>query len=453
MGRDGVNLLEMGLRYATTGELTPVAKVMSGGGHVPGGLLQLLVGLPLMVAPHFRSPVVVVQAFHLVAGLVTLLVVRRAAGSVFATVFALCWWLSPWRLYHSGLIWEPAYLYLPAALHLWACWRSRAPDPPLWASALLGLVLAATPQIHASFVVLWALTALLWLRGALRIRWTGMAAGALVGALTLIPTAAAYLEGTAPEVAPSDGFLGRGLLTVHPLLKGILYWFRLGALDVGRNLRDTVFLDAGDPAHARVADVVVAGGWGVQALSVASVALALVATWWYFRPLFRLGWKRWWREGLWTPRGTGAEAGPEPGSDASPNGRGEAASLPAPEPAWLREYAFAAFLAVAVASALSPVTIQRWHLVIAIHAASLPVAAWIVATWQGGRWLQAAILAFLLLRFPIAGLIGAGHPWYEPGWMEEPMQPPERILERIGPVIPERYLPPPGERRLPGRGG
>ena len=166
MGRDAVHLLEMGLRYASSGELTPVAKQMSGGGNVPGGLLQLLVGVPLMIAPHFRSPVVVTQVFHLVAGVVTLLVVRQAAGSVFAAVFALCWWLSPWRLHHSGLIWEPAYLYLPAALHLWACWRSRVAGAPLVASAVLGLVLTATPQIHASFVVLWALTALLWLRRA-----------------------------------------------------------------------------------------------------------------------------------------------------------------------------------------------------------------------------------------------------------------------------------------------
>lgn len=429
MGRDAVHLLEMGLRYATSGELTPVAKQMSGGGNVPGGLLQLLVGVPLMLEPHFRAPVVVVQAFHLVAGVVTLLVVRRAAGSVFAAVFALCWWLSPWRLYHSGLIWEPAYLYLPAALHLWACWRSRS-DPSILASIVLGLVLTATPQIHASFVVLWALTALLWLRSALRIRWASLAAGAGVGALTLIPTALAYLSGAAPAVAPSDGFLGRGLLTVHPLLKGILYWFRLGALDVGRNLRSTVFLDGSDPAHAEVAGAVVASAWVVQVLSVASVAVALVATWWYFRPLFRLGWRRWWREGLWSPPAAGKES----------------------DPAWLREYAFAGFLAVAVASALSPVTIQRWHLVIAIHAASLPVAAWIVATWRRGPWLQAAILAFLLLRFPITAFVGAGHPWYEPGWMAEPMDPPERIRERIGPVIPEAYFPPPGLRRLPGRG-
>ena len=33
---------------------------------------------------------------------------RQAVGTKHAAVFLLVYWLSPWRLYHSGFVWEPS---------------------------------------------------------------------------------------------------------------------------------------------------------------------------------------------------------------------------------------------------------------------------------------------------------------------------------------------------------
>ena len=83
----------------------------------------------------------------------------------------MLYWLSPWRLYHAGFLWEPGMMFLPAAIHLGSCWLLRPSDGPaslakesktetvrLAASIALGIVLVGSLQIHASFVVLVAAT-------------------------------------------------------------------------------------------------------------------------------------------------------------------------------------------------------------------------------------------------------------------------------------------------------
>ena len=58
-------------------------------------------------------------------------------------------------------------------------------------------------------------------------------------------------------------------------------------------------------------------------------------------------------------------------------------------------------------------TIQSWHVLVALPAASLPVALWLDDCWPPGRrWLRWALLLFLALRLPEAVVVGAGHPAY-----------------------------------------
>lgn len=397
VGGDQRILLDLGLDYARTGHLEPVAKTSSGGGSVPGALLQLVIGLPLRVWQDPRSPVALAGLFHLVAGIVLARTLTQAAGGRQAVFFLAVWWLSPWRLYHSGFLWEPAYLVLPAAVHLWASWRLRE-NARFIPSAVLAATLLLTFQIHMSAMLLLVLTAILVARRLVRLSWAGAAAGAVAGAIPLAPTLRAALAGTLPPLMPTDGYFGYGLVKIYPVLRGLAYWFRLGSPDIGRRLAQVVFLDpawAGADAWrtgVRVAVLVLA--W----LAMASVALAVVASW------------------SWLRQGRGSAAGSAAGTTGTGTGAtgttgGDRASDPGRQ--WLRRYSLAAFAALLAAAALSPVTVQGWHVLVALPAACLPVSFWLADHWASRRLVvRCVVVAFLLLRIPVIAVIGLGHEAY-----------------------------------------
>ncbi len=355
---------------------------MSGGGLIPGCFLQLLVAAPLALWFDYRSPALLIGLFHLAAGILLWRLVAAAGGRKLAAIYLAVYWLSPWRLYHSGFLWEPNYVLLPAALHLWSAWRLRpapagtrgAAGRALAPSLVLGAVLVLSPQIHASGMALLLLTALLVWRRLLRPRWAGLAAGGAAGLLPLVPAAIGALQAPLPPLG-GGSLSDLGLVRLAPLARPILYWLRLPSPDLGRRLRQTVFWPAGD-APLSPAD------WALEALQAASV-LAVVPV------LAATAW-------LLTRR---ASAGGSAGG--------------------LGRYALLALAALVLAAALAPETLQGWHCLVMLHAACLPVALWIAHVFarplrgrRGDRLWRAAIVAFLLLRLPVAVAVGIGHPMY-----------------------------------------
>jgi hypothetical protein len=107
VGRDQVLLLQLGERFARTGVLDPVAKGMSGGGTIPGALLQLLVGLPLILWQDYRAPMILMGVMNLIAGLIIYRVARREFDPAACLIYFTIFWLSPWRLTHAAMLWEP----------------------------------------------------------------------------------------------------------------------------------------------------------------------------------------------------------------------------------------------------------------------------------------------------------------------------------------------------------
>ena len=376
IGGDQALLLDLGRRYADSGELAPVAKAMSGGAVIPGSLLQVLIGLPLEIWSDHRAPVVVIGCFHILAGLLLMRTMRKMMGGRFALVFMLVFWLSPWRLYHSGILWEPAYLMLPAALHFWCCSRLRT-HPARWPTLVLTMTLVLTAQLHGSFLLLWIFTALLYFRRHLRICWWAGLGGILAGLIPAFPMVCAMLAGSFPQLVSTQGFYGYGLATFYPILRGLMYWFRMGSLDIGR-LKRVAFLEPEWVGHQAERYVVFGATHLLFVLAIASVALSIWSSWWFFRRAPRMaGWDADWR--------------------------------------WLHTYALYGLIAVLGASALAPVAIQGWHVVIALHAAALPVTAYLVSTWPArARWLRWAIVLFILLRIPETLVLAFGHASYCP---------------------------------------
>lgn len=332
---DQFELLARGWLMVQEGTWIHYGSPTSTGGFNPGSLTSLLVAVPLYVVMDHRAPIVLIVILHIVAFLILDRTMSEALSPRARLLFAVLYWLNPGRVYFSGFLWNPNYLPVLGALHLFTAWRQR--DEPSAAFSFLHVLAAGLAfQIHASFLLLIAATVALVMGRMFRLHIGGALAGAAASAVLLTPWILAVAED--PSILPgSSGFLGRGLVLVYPVLRGILYWLRYGSLDVSSKLLDFDFSLAVGAAGDRVLTpimIVIA-----RAAGVITTLVALVAN-------IR----------LWGGRGTA--------SDAEAH-------------IWIARYARRCFVAALVVYALSPTTVMYWQGVLLLHAAVIPVALFV----------------------------------------------------------------------------
>ena len=320
---------------------------MSSGGKTPGGVTSLLVALPLWLWRDHRAASALVLVFHVAAYGLLDGMLKRILSPFERVLLAVFYWLNPWQLYFSRLPLEPQ-LSLPArrppsrhrpgvaragALRPLVPARRRAgagvPDPRLVPAARRRLAAAGGAAARPAPL------------GGSRPRRA-------VAALPLIPWALEVMAHPAIVTAANKGFLGRGLLLVFPLARGLLYWLRYASLAVPNDMSDFKFTDflAADPWLGPALRIVTRFG---LALTIAVPLLANARLW----------------------RGGSAPAREAP---------------PAVSPrAWLRNYARLCFVAAALVYSLSPTTIMMWQGLVLFHAAVLPVILWGGALGRGAR--------------------------------------------------------------------
>lgn len=375
VARDSLQFSDLIQPFLEKPRFLPSWKKSGTGTDLPGVLLPFLLGAPAFLTDDIRSGVLVVVLFHMAGGLLLVATLRRALGDRFTVIYLVVFWLSPWRLFYSGFIWEPNLLVLPAAVHLWSCQVSRGSARPL-ASFALGATLVLTLQIHYSAFFLIFLTGLLHWRKAVRISWAAFLGGALAGGLPLLPAVIATAHGTGLDFSSESGFPGRGFVLVLPVLRALLFWARLGSLDVGRMYAgDCVSCVQASLSGSTIDEVRCLVYRLSGLLASASVLLSLAALGWWYR-------------------------------------RSREPARPEPE-RWMSTYTESALLSLLCAAGIAPITLQTWHVVIAASAACLPVTFWIAARWPfERRWLQALVVAFLLARLPLAGLLAYEYPGF-----------------------------------------
>ena len=124
---DQLNLLSLGWLLAEEGVWIPYGNPTTGAGPTPGGASSIVVGLPLMLWKHHRAPVLFIWLGHLVAYWMLDRWLRRILTPEERLVFAVLYWLNPWRLYFSGHIWNLNLLFLVGAAHFWSAYRLSTP--------------------------------------------------------------------------------------------------------------------------------------------------------------------------------------------------------------------------------------------------------------------------------------------------------------------------------------
>lgn len=350
VGGDQLNLLARGWFLAAEGRLIPYGNPGSGGGAAPGPATSVLVGLPLMVWRDARAPVVLVLACHLLAFLLLDRVVRQTLSGRERLLFALLYGLSPTRIYFSGFLWNPSYLFLAGAVHVWTAWRQRR-EARFFESFLHVLMLGIAAQVHASAVILGLASLALFLRRGMKVHWPGAVAGGVAAVTTLVP----YFEAIRQDsslLPVGVGFPFRGLLYVFPLAHGLLNWLRYSSLSVsGEVTRFDVSGSLGPGVDAWLSPTLKALALLAGAVTFA-VAVA-AAVWFYRRMKARRPLAR------FSPEASGRE--------------------------WLERYVLWCFLAAFATFCLAPTTPMWWQGASVMHVTVLPLVFW-GAELLGGRW-------------------------------------------------------------------
>jgi hypothetical protein len=404
VGGDQLNLLARGWLLAVRHRMVWFGNPLSTGGKVPGGMTSLLVGLPLLLWRDPRAATAVVAVCHVLAFLVLDRTLARIVSAPERLLFAVFYWLSPWQLYFGSFLWNPNYLFLGGAVHLATAWRLRR-EAHLPATVLHAAALVVGLQVHPSFLLLVAASALLAWRGYLRPHVWGAVLGAVLGCLPLVPWAWEVMTHPVLLAEVHKGFPGRGL--VFSLPRGVFYWLRYSSFSLAGRTGLFDFSEAfGAAASRRLTPLYRAL---TEGLGPATLAVPLAANIWL------------WRRHLGIHRRGRPVAGE---GEAAVDGRGKAGRegwlarlLRRPSVgdgggggrAWLRGYVILTFVAAAGVYAVSPTTFMYWQGLCLFHAAVLPLVLYagaLLRTRRGARvaagtaaWAAVAVLLTLGIAF------------------------------------------------------
>lgn len=386
---DQVQMLLKGFHAAISGEYLPFGNEASTMGNLPGSLSSWVIGFPLKLVSHAWAVVVFLLILRLLAIVlfVNTLCMLFERKIVLMGTFLLS--LSPWVLYQT-MLYNPAYLLFGSTLALNALVRLRnekgttrkggyfgegkhggrrfAPFDlgRFFSSMVLVLAIGFCLELHFSWPVLVAIVGLMYLRGDIKISYVGVAVGLVLVGWSLVPYIKEVMVNptllTNPEPYAQDRYLGYGLVHVYPIFKGLLYWFRFGSLLVTEKILTPELTD-----DLSMWVVVLGYVWIGIAYFVGGLS-ALYAAYSNYFVLSRFH-----------------------VSNSSPKLR------------FVRGLTISSVLAVMLAAAASPVTLNFWQIAVVIPFALLPVLAYMSVRPHGLKLFVMVAMVF----FAISNILGA----------------------------------------------
>jgi hypothetical protein len=334
IGGDQRLMLNLGWQLVNAGEWLPYGMPTSAGGRSPGGLMGLVMAVPLWIWRDYRAPALFTSLAHVGAFLVLLHSLKDGLSRYGLWLLLLLVWLNPWRMYFSAHIWNSNFMFVAAVLHLASSQRMYA-QREAWNSCLHVLLIALAMQLHTSAAVLGVLSLLLFYKRMIKVHWGGFALGVVLSIAAYVPWVVSVSHD--PTLAPGEkGFFLRGLLYVFPLVRGILYWLKMSSLVfAGRMVEYDFTYTFGASANS--------------ILMPTGKALELIA----YLTLIPSAWLHWrFARKMWPILRANHDR-------------------PLKQRSWLERYAALSLAAALFAFAISPTTVMFWQVFISIPAATL----------------------------------------------------------------------------------
>ena len=372
---DQVNLLALGWRLVEDGVWFPYGNPTTGAGVTPGGATAIVVGLPLTVWKHHRSPALLIWLSHILAYWLLDRWLRKILSPEQRLLFAVLYWLNPWRIYHSAFLWKPNYWFLFGALHLTTAYQLRS-RPRFWPSFFHVLSVGLVMQLEVVALPLALASLFWWWKRYLKIHWPGAIAASAIVILSLVPWALAVLNN--PQLmAKQKGYLGFGLLMLFPVYRGALYWVRYSSLALSTELfcLDFAYL-IGQAAMARLAPLLEVFKNLVYTISL---ALSLWANYRFWR-----GSGSWWRKKY------------DGSSDID----------------WLIGVVRWGFVAAILIYCLAPSNIMRWHVLPVFQLAIIPPTLFFGRLMEDpeNRRIQRGLRAYVTVTLAVVLMVAVGAP-------------------------------------------
>ena len=240
---DNTQLMDKVVKLVLTGEWTHHGNAATKMGSLPGSFLTVITALPMMLWFNPYAACAVILLFHVIS----YFLMRKIGEKLFAAdfsplIFITLFWLNPWRVEQSEL-YNPGYLFLFSAIHIYTAYLMHQ-KKSFWATFYHVLCIGFCFQVHFSVLIIGLSSLYLFLRKKITVNWWGFLIGAAIVIASLIPWLLEKLSGGNESLqAQSGAFLGRNLVLVYPVIKSIIYFFRMGSMYFGRHIFSEIRFD------------------------------------------------------------------------------------------------------------------------------------------------------------------------------------------------------------------
>ncbi len=229
---DNVQIWDKAIKLAFEHQWSHFGNEASRVGKIPGSFLTAITGVPLFLFLSPLAPLLVLVCTQIISYFLLRKVGSGLGDKFHYPYFALFFWLNSWRVEQSEF-YNPAYLFLFASLHLYTftLMKEKKFIPTLVHFLLIGFCF----QIHLSAIILLFASCFLWLFRKIKIQWFAFFCASLIIFLSLIPYFYETLtsQTQALENSQNHFFLGRNFILVYPVMKAIIYFFRMASFYFG----------------------------------------------------------------------------------------------------------------------------------------------------------------------------------------------------------------------------
>lgn len=343
-------------------------------GNVPGSMISLATGLPIMIYDSPWSPMVLLIFLHLFSYLLLDSVIKDIFKSDLRLVFLVIYWLNPWFLFEN-ILYNPSYLFFFSALHFWTAYKQREKSSFIY-SALHVVSIGLALQFHYSWLILAILSLYLVFRKTVKINWFGVVFGGALVVASLVPYAIEFMNNVAirhnQDPGTNERYIGWGGVHAYPVLKSFIYWLRYGSFFFPNKLIASAHFDWIGASQSL--QLVVAYLYKAIVFSVGAVTIYISYK------ANRLFYENVKSKVFARNRAVGSKE------------------------EWLLLYVFGALFGVFISSVLSPIIFSYWHLIIVFPFAIMPFLVYF-KTYSEKYFKK--FLFFAIVYFIFINVIGA----------------------------------------------